>query len=321
MPIIPSSYTTTGIFKNAHINTMYPAFFRRITNFIPQRYRLDTPDGDFLDLDCSFIGSNRVVLIFHGLEGTATNPYMQGMAKYFNQQGWDSIGVNFRGCSGEPNRLLRSYHVGETGDLHFIIEHCLEERRYQQIGLVGFSLGGNVILKYLGEAPEKVPAQVVGGVGLSVPCYLEDANRQFLKWSNFHYLMSFLLSLQRKMRDKANHFPELKDRVKRQAFNIKDFDDRFTAPINGYKDAIEYWTDNSSYYYLEHIQKPALMLNALDDTFMTGKCYPRDKAVDHSNLFLEMPEFGGHIGFTSFNEDGSYWSEIRAEAFLSQATM
>ena len=147
MPLIKkSAYRAHGPFRFAHVNTIFPALFRKVPGVHFERERVDTPDGDFLDLDWSVQGSRRLAILLHGLEGSAARPYIRGMARYFNQRGWDALGFNFRGCSGEPNRKLRSYHVGETGDLKWAISTILGRENYETIALVGFSLGGNVVL-------------------------------------------------------------------------------------------------------------------------------------------------------------------------------
>lgn len=185
MPLIrTSTYRARGIFRNAHINTIYPAIFRKVEGVRYERERISTRDGDFLDLDWSPVGSRKLALVLHGLEGSADRPYMRGMARHFNEKGWDALCLNFRGCSGEPNRKLRSYHIGETNDLRWVLAHCLDNRKYDTIVLVGFSLGGNVLLKYLGEQPEEVPPEVRAGVAFSVPCHVKSANRQIDRWHN-----------------------------------------------------------------------------------------------------------------------------------------
>ena len=316
MPIVSPQYTARGIFKNTHINTIYPAVFRSMPEVGYQRERLQTPDGDFLDIDWSKRGNNRLIIALHGLEGSADKPYVAGMIKYFSKRGWDGLGLNFRGCSGESNLLLRSYHVGETGDLTWIIKQAISRFNYQQIGLVGYSLGGNVLLKYLGENATDIPPQVIGGVAISVPCDVQSCNVEIDKWHNRIYRSRFLVTLNQKMQEKAKRFPGQFTMPEKMPRHFGQFDDIFTAPVHGFKNAVDYWTRNSSLQFLPSLAKPALLVNALDDTFLAPNCYPYELAEKTPNLFLECPKHGGHVGFVSKLPDGAYWSEKRAFQFL-----
>jgi hypothetical protein len=319
MPIIENStYSSRGVFRNPHINTVYAALFRPAPSVDYSREQIHTPDGDFLDLDWSVKGSSSLVVLLHGLEGSAARPYITSMARFFNQHGWDALGLNFRGCSGTPNLLPRSYHMGETGDLNLVIQHALKKYRYQNIALVGFSLGGNVLLKYLGEDEQQVPPEIVGGVAFSVPCDILHSNVEIDRWFNRHYLWKFLISLNQKMREKAARFPQQVPLPRRMPRNFKEFDDQFTAPIHGFKDAVDYWTSSGSIRFLPTLCRPALMVNALDDTFLSKQCYPYAIARQHPALFLETPPTGGHVGFVEPNKDNIYWAERRAYAFIQQ---
>ena len=319
MPLIrKSAYRARGPFRHGHINTVFPALFRKVKGVPFERERVDTPDGDFLDLDWSVRGSRRLALLLHGLEGSAGRPYIRGMARYFNHNGWDALALNFRGCSGEPNRKLRSYHVGETGDLKWAISMILDQRDYESIALVGFSLGGNVVLKYLGENSEEVPAQVRCGIAFSVPCDVMSANREIDKWQNYLYRYRFIKSLNAKIREKAFRFPEALRLPEQMPQNFHQFDGRFTAPIHGFKDAEDYWTRNSSLRFLPAIRRPALLVSAADDSFLSPVCYPFQLAEQHPHLFLEVPRWGGHVGFVSSGPGGAYWSEQRAYQFVKE---
>ena len=319
MPLIrKSAYRARGPFRYGHINTVFPALFRKVKGVTFERERVDTPDGDFLDLDWSVRGSRRLALLLHGLEGSAGRPYIRGMARYFNHNGWDALALNFRGCSGEPNRKLRSYHVGETGDLKWVISMILNQHNYESIALVGFSLGGNVVLKYLGENSEEVPAQVRCGIAFSVPCDVMSANREIDKWQNYLYRYRFIKSLNAKIREKAFRFPEVLRLPEQMPQNFYQFDGRFTAPIHGFKDAEDYWVRNSSLRFLPDIRRPALLISAADDSFLSAVCYPCQLAEQHPHLFLEVPRWGGHVGFVSSGPGGAYWSEQRAYQFVKE---
>ncbi len=318
MPVVNSSgYRARGIFRNAHINTIYPALFRQVPGVVYQRERLPTPDGDFLDLDWSARGSRRLVIVLHGLEGSADRPYVRGVIRFFNQRGWDGLGLNFRGCGGDPNLLARSYHIGETSDLVHVLEHVLATDRYDQVALVGFSLGGNVILKFLGEGNTRHFPQLKRAVVFSVPCEVSSANREIQRWENYFYRRRFMRSLNAKVLEKARRFPEKVPVELPMPRNFLEFDDRYTAPLHGFRDAGHYWEACSSLPLLEQISIPFLLVNALDDTFLSRKCYPDELAARMPNFFLEMPRWGGHVGFVSRAPGGAYWSEQRAFAFIS----
>lgn len=319
MPIVSkSTYRTPVVFRNAHANTIYPALFRKVPEVHYDRERLEMPDGDFLDLDWSFTGSDRLLIALHGLEGSASRPYIRGMVRYFNHRGWDAMGLNFRGCSGEPNRLLRSYHIGETGDLRQVIAYALQEHGYRYIGLVGYSLGGSVLLKYLGEAPRQVPREVIGGVSFSVPCDIKSANREIDRWHNWHYRQRFLEDLNQKMLEKAQRFPELLQLPEKMPNDFRGFDSQFTAPIHGFENAEHYWNSNSALNFIGRIRKPALLISASDDSFLSESCYPYEQAEGHEKFFLEVPKWGGHVGFFTRHPKGYYWTEERAYEFLAK---
>ncbi len=173
MPIIENStYKRPWWLFNRHVQTIYPSRKRKVWDVKYTRKRIDTPDDDFLDLDLSLVGGENAVIILHGLGGHTDRAYMKGMIRTFNQGGWDGIAVNFRGCSGEPNKQLRFYHSGETQDLHHVIQHVNKTYNYKQIVLIGFSLGGNVVTKYLGEKSDKINSTLKAAVVISVPCHL-----------------------------------------------------------------------------------------------------------------------------------------------------
>ncbi|HKI80453.1 MAG TPA: alpha/beta fold hydrolase, partial [Pseudodesulfovibrio sp.] len=222
-----------------------------------------------------------------------------------------------RGCSEEPNRLPRCYHSGETGDLHEIILHCLSTGRYDRVILIGFSMGGNQILKYLGEEPNRVPKQVAGALAFSTPCDLDAAERVIS--SHRIYFEYFMRGLRRKMREKGEHFPDVVDASRLNGVqSLRDFDNRFTAPMGGFKDAAEYYARASSLQFLRDIGVPSLLVNAQNDPFLTPSCFPVTEAMSNPNLFLETPVHGGHVGFVSKSGENIYWSERRAEAFLNE---
>ncbi|MEM9721364.1 MAG: alpha/beta fold hydrolase [Bacteroidota bacterium] len=321
MPLIhPSTYTTTGIFKNKHIHTIIPSQLRRIKKPPYQRERIATPDGDFLDLDwLKSKGAKNLLIILHGLEGSSESSYVKGISTFFHGKGWDTLALNFRGCSGEPNRLLRSYHSGDTEDLHWVVMQILSTYSYQKIFLSGFSLGGNVLLKYLGESHAKVPKEVRAGIAVSTPVDIADSAHTLSKVSNWIYVKHFMLSLNPKLRQKQKQFPgQVHLPKKRMPRTFAEFDGWFTAPVHGFRDAEDYWKKASSKPHLKKIKVPTLILQPQDDPFLGNACYPVEICRDHTHLYLESPPYGGHVGMIPVAKGKPYWAEQRAWEFFTE---
>lgn len=316
MPLIPhSTYRVSWPFTNAHINTIYPSLFRRTPDLPYQRETISTPDGDFLDLDWLRRDNKRLLIGMHGLEGDTQRHYLKGIFRYFHARDWDTLGVNFRSCSGRVNQQLRMYNMGESHDLSLVVQHAVAQG-YSSIVLTGFSLGGGVVLKYLGESGEYIPEQVMGGVAFSVPIDLPSANVAIAGRQNFVYLKRFMRTLNAKLLAKAEQFPEHLDLNGNMPKNFQGFDGGYTGPIHGYAGAEDYWFSCSSLHFLPNIRKPTLIINAADDTFLAPPCYPRDLAEKLSFVHLEIPKYGGHCGFYTSTKDGSYWNESRAYEFV-----
>ncbi|MFT4762414.1 MAG: putative alpha/beta-fold hydrolase [Paraglaciecola sp.] len=315
-----STYKTPSFpFKNAHFNTIFPALFRKIKTVTYTRERIDTPDGDFLDLDWSKVGSRRLVIVVHGLEGDSARSYVLGMVRACNEEGWDSIGFNFRGCSGEMNRKPQSYHMGWTYDIDFLTKKIAADGEYDEVVLVGFSLGGNTILKYLGEQAAEVSPIVKKAVVFSVPVHIPSTNIGFNEPKNWIYLRRFIKNLNQKAIDKKQVFgDEIPLDLNNLPRNFDEFDEIITGPIHGYKNAEDYWIRCSSLQFLPNIKIPTLLVNAMDDTFLSDQCYPMELAEKHRFFHFEMPEHGGHVGFTTFGNGGRYWSEERALDFIKR---
>lgn len=308
------------------MHTIYPAIFRRIDDVQYQRERITLPDTDFLDLDWSKREATndhdkpaRVGIVLHGLEGSAAGGYVKGMVRAINKAGWDAVACNFRGCSGEPNRLLRSYHAGATEDLAAVLEHIIASYDYEEIVLVGFSLGGNLTLKYLGDMGDALPPAVKATAGISVPCDLAASVDAMSTLANKVYIARFMRNLREKMREKAAAFPGqiAIDRLD-DITTFQEFDDLYTAPLHGYADADAYWQACSCRPGLVNIQIPTLILNAADDPFLGPACFPLDEAGQSANVHLEIPDYGGHVGFIDHPKDRRYWSEQRVVSFFEQ---
>lgn len=292
--------------------------YRKVPLITSERERIDTPDGDFLDLDWSPKRSgHRLVIITHGLEGHSRGHYCQGMAGALRRAEWDVLAWNFRGCSGEPNRKLQSYHSGATEELQIVLEHVFSNFDYESVALIGFSLGGNLMLKYLGDGGAQIDPRIKGAVALSVPCDLGSSAKKLEHWQNRIYMARFMRTLRTKVREKAARYPhristEGLDRMR----TFAEFDNAYTGPIHGFNGAEDYWAESSCLSRLKHISTPTLLISALDDPFLTPDCFPREAAKENKYLYLETPRHGGHLGFVEFNDAGEYWSEQRAVNFL-----
>lgn len=321
MPLIEAStYEPPGFLAGAHAQTVFPTVARCVRGVAYRRERLELADGDFVDIDWSTAAARRAVVISHGLEGDSSRVYVLGMARALNRRGWDVAAWNFRGCSGEPNRHLRLYHSGATEDLDQVVAHL--SSRYETVALVGFSLGGNLTLKYLGElGADASRRRVRAGAVFSVPCDLAASSTRMSGPENRFYLKRFLRDLRGKVRMKAGQFPE---RVTEDGYDairsFWEFDDRYTAPMHGFADAADYYGRCSARHFVEAIRVPTLLVNALDDPFLTPECAPVETARSNPDFFLERPAHGGHVGFVRFNKVGEYWSEERAGQFLGQVS-
>ncbi len=318
MPLIePSSYQVSGLLRNGHFHTIYTALLRKVRAVSYQRQRLETPDGDFLDLDWSRTGSNKLLIVLHGLEASAEIHYVRGMIHYFNKQGWDGAGMNFRGCSGEVNRKLRAYHSGETGDLKFVIDHVLKNYPYNKLAIVGFSLGGNVLLKFLGEG-NLIPDKIKSAVAISVPCDLAGVSERLNHWENRIYLRRFMYFLNQKLRDKTELFPgEITLPQGRMPRTFFEYDHHFTGPVHGFEGAEDYWQQSNSLQFLHGIHLPTLLITAKDDPFLTSACFPKEIAQDHPHFYLDAPDHGGHVGFLLKGKPHC-WTEQRAFEFIDE---
>lgn len=312
-----SSYRPPWYLLGADLQTVAP-HLRRIDGVIYRRERVELDDGDFVDIDWSPVDRGRLVVVAHGMEGHSRRPYMLAMVRAFNAAGWDAVAWNMRACSGEPNRTAGFYHAGLTQDIAAVIAHVRASGRYERIALVGFSLGGNLILKYLGECGAGAPSELCAAATFSVPCDLVDGARAIHRWRNRLYLQRFMRRLHAKVRDKAAVRPGLIDAEGvEQLRDLYAFDGRYTAPIHGYASPEEYWRATSCLSYLSAIRLPALIANARNDTFLGEKCYPRDAVRSLKQVLLEMPECGGHVGFPQAG--GRCWMEERALRFIETA--
>lgn len=303
---------------SGHLQTIVPSLFRRVKNVAFKRERISTPDGDFLDLDWHRTGSSdTLVIVSHGLEGDSRRAYVKGMIKAFAGRGCHGLAWNFRGCSGEPNLLERFYHSGATEDLEAVIGYVRNQKLYKKIILSGFSLGGNLTLKYLGERGAQLPPEIWKAAVFSVPLDLSGSSKKISEPGNFIYNKRFLKRLGQKIRLKNATMPGKFDLSLLNGIKtLREFDDAYTAPLHGFENAEAYYTHCSAINYLEEIRVPALILNAKNDPFLSAECYPLAKVKDHPFVKLEVPEEGGHVGFATAGRGELYYSEKRALEFV-----
>lgn len=305
------NYKPFFIFKFAHINTCFPTFFRKIkVNFI--RERINTPDDDFLDIDWLKNNNSKVIVLCHGLEGSSRSKYIQATAKYFSEQGWDALAMNFRSCSGTLNKKPTFYHSGYTSDLELVLE---KTKDYKELVIVGYSLGANLVLKYLGER-DNYPENLLCGMAVSPPCDLYANSVQLNKPNNFIYRTFFTKKLKKKAINKSKIYPDLINENKiKKVKRINEFDDLVTAPLFGYKDSTDYYIQNSSKKFIPNIKIKTLIITPLDDPIMAPECYPYKEVKENSNILLETPKYGAHVGFSQL-KNYPYYLEQRLYEYV-----
>lgn len=318
MPIVePSNYRAPWWMPGGHLQTIAPALWRKPRTVTTERERMELEDGDFLDLDWRREGRDKLAILSHGLEGSSRALYIQAMADALWQEGWDVLAWNCRSCSGEMNRLPRFYHSGVSDDLKQVVGHALAVHSAQQVDLVGFSLGGNLTLKLLGELGADLPVRLHRAVTFSVPCDLAASSRRLETWLNRKlYMRRFIQPLLKKVEKKRIAHPGMPDVDPRLSLEtFKQFDDRFTAPLHGFRDAEDYWEQSSSLPLLSEIRLPTLLVQAANDPFLAGGCYPYAEARESESFCLEVTRGGGHIGFGSPWHRRN-WAESRVLEFL-----
>ena len=285
------------------------------------RKRISTWDHDFIDLDFSIVGSKTLVLLIHGLEGSSESKYIASNSKHLNKKGLDTVCFNLRGCSGDDNLLLGTYHSGKTEDVDFVVNHLLDNYDYENIIIVGFSLGGNLTLKYIGEKSDQISSVIKGGIAVSVPIDIASAEKEMDKLKNKLYIEMFFRTMKNKVLEKAHKFPEYnldKDKLFK-ATKFIHLEELYTVPVFGFESPEDYWEKASSKPYLSKIRKPTLLINAKDDSFLSNECFPFQEAHDSEHFFFEGPNYGGHVGFmTSFKPTENTWLEHRIARFIKE---
>ncbi|MGK0316643.1 MAG: putative alpha/beta-fold hydrolase [Saprospiraceae bacterium] len=316
MPVLDASdYKPPLLFRNGHTNTMYPFLFRKKIKPSYQRERFITSDDDFIDLDFLRTNSKKLAILCHGLEGNSDSQYMQYTSSLLAENGWDAMVFNFRSCSGEMNLQLKMYHSGWTTDLHEIITKY--ENDYNEISIVGVSLGGNMILKYTTDKIYRLSSKIKSVVAISSPVDLSASSQKIITRQNILYDKRFRITLLDKVKQKHELFPDdipIGDITKVKT--LWDFDEYFTGPIHGFDGAEDYYAKSNSKQFLHQTKLPTLLITAQDDPFLTKESLIFDIARATTNLYFMAPKFGGHVGFTTFGSN-YYWNENKTLQFIN----
>ncbi|MFV2004665.1 MAG: hydrolase [Gammaproteobacteria bacterium] len=314
--VTDSDFKPAWWLRSPHMQTLWPVFFKKRHQLDLTTEQVELDDGDFVDLCWSKKSSDKVVLVLHGLEGELSSHYANGVVHQLEQSGYKPVFMYFRGCSGRINRLARAYHSGETEDLSFIVEHIKNTTGQHPFAVVGYSLGGNVLLKWLGETGKNNP--VKKAVAVSVPFRLQDAARRLEKGVSKIYREHLLRSLRKTYVEKFTHITSPLDIDVNQLKTFWDYDDKVTAPLHGFDGAQDYYDRCSSRQFLKHICVPTRLIHAADDPFMFDDTVPNNNELSPAIDFL-LAESGGHVGFIAgSNPLNTYsWSERKIIEFLS----
>lgn len=321
--IVNSNFQPARFITNRHVQTLLPTLLRNNLAAKCEYQQLTLPDGDFVDLAWNRVPdsneTNPIVVIFHGLEGSINSPYAAGLMRTLEQHGWYVVLMHFRNCSERVNLAARTYHSGETTDASYFLDWLRESYPQAPLFAVGYSMGGNMLLKLLGQAGKEVP--LCAAVAVSVPLLLDVCANQMRKGFSRFYQHHLLQKMKRKLVGKFRQYDyqSLIGLSQNDVARIKDFwefDSAFTAPINGFEDAQDYYSKSSARQYLAGIQIPTLVIQSLDDPFMTPEVIPEESELSASVCF-ELSEQGGHVGFVSGRVwKPRFWLEERIPQYL-----
>jgi predicted alpha/beta-fold hydrolase len=313
--------------KNPHLQTLWPALLRRSPRLSRVRERLPTPDGDFIDLDWCGNEFRPIVILVHGLSGSSGSPYIRGMQAALLKQGLRSVAMNFRGCSGRPNQTARCYHSGDTEDLDWLYRHLRQRHPHTPLAAVGYSLGGNVLLKWLGEGRKRI--DLFAAAAVSVPMLLNLCSSKMDLGVSKLYRNQLLRELKHYIRLKQDHLR--KSGYAKEADKLRNlgdldplrsfwqYDDRVIAGLYPFSDVHDYYAKSSSRQYLKSILTPTLIIHSRDDPFMTPAVIPDAEELSAA-VDLELAPTGGHVGFVAGNVPWRphYWLEERIPHFILQ---
>jgi uncharacterized protein len=317
MNIIPSEFKPAWWCRHRHFQTLYPTLFRIQAELTLNKEQFELPDSDFIDLSWTQEKqTGPIVVLLHGLEGSIDSPYAKGILKTIQDSNWQGVLMHFRGCGGQHNKLDRGYHSGETGDLDTFVKTLKTRYPDRKLAAIGVSLGGNVLLKYLGEQGDE--CQLTSAMVVSVPFDLADSARNLNRGFSKIYQQHLISRLSKKMRDKFKEKPAPFNIDKLDKWtDFNSFDHNVTAAIHGFKSGDDYYTKSSSKQFIKNITIPTLILHSKDDPFMSAEAIPIKDELS-SNVILELTEHGGHVGFiygeSPFNTQ--YWIEKRMIEFF-----
>ena len=324
--LIKTTFKPAWWLKNPHLQTLYPALFRKNTAPALRRERLVTSDNDFVDIDWCGEGNNPLVILLHGLTSSSQSVYIKGLQAVLLRQNFRSVALNFRGCSGESNHSARCYHSGDTQDIQFLYQVLRQREPKTPFAAIGFSLGGNVLLKWLGEQGENL--DLFAAVAVSVPLVLSTCATKLDSGFSKLYRANLLKELKVYIADKQRHLEKLG--LKQEAEKLKqvgdlskitsfwEYDERVVAKLHGFKSAQDYYHRSSSRQFLKNIAVPTLIIQAVDDPFMTAEVIPKLEELSPC-MQLEVTQGGGHVGFVSGKNPFKpfYWLEKRIPEFLN----
>ena len=317
-------YSPAWWLPNRHARTLWPRFARRVAEVPTRHEQWETPDGDVVEIDRLAAPSRDApqLVLLHGLEGTARSHYARGALAEAYRRGWGAHLLLFRSCGDTPNRTRRFYHSGETGDLGMVVQRVLKDHDGAPIVLAGYSLGGNVLLKWLGEQGAKAPSRIRGAAAISVPFDLARGSRHIQRGFARVYEAHFLRSLKRKTFEKLGRFPDIADPARVAAIRtLYDFDEVVTGPLHGFAGAEDYYARSSALGFLARIRVPTLLLSAFDDPFLPAPVLDEVRGIAERNpaLAMEFVARGGHVGFVSGPPwRPFYWGEWLVAEFLEK---
>ena len=331
-----TDYTAPKWLPGGHLQTLYPLLIKPALPLY-HRERWETPDGDFIDLDWNEVSGSvprdgnaspavpsmvPLIALFHGLEGSSGSHYARALMHRLSTIGWEGVVVHFRGCSGEPNRLPRAYHSGDSEEIDWILHRLKQRHPERPLYAVGVSMGGNALLKWLGERESSATRLLYGAAAISAPFDLAACGHQLACGFNQVYTQNFLRTLKQNAASKLQRFPGLFDeRRMREASSLHAFDDVVTAPLHGFAGADDYWRRASSRPWLAGIRVPTLLLNARNDPFLPEHALPGADRVS-AQVTLDFPNEGGHVGFVSGSRPGSLdWLPDRILRFFTDHAM
>jgi predicted alpha/beta-fold hydrolase len=318
--LTPRAFTAPWWLRNPHLQTIYGSLLVRAPLIAWRRERWDTPDGDFVDVD--FVDGPEGapwVHLYHGLEGSSQSPYSRALMGHVRDRGWRGSVFHFRGRSGEPNRLPRAYHSGDSTEIGWSVRTIKARAGGAPVYPVGISLGGNALAKWLGETGAEALDVVSRAAVVSAPLDLMAAGEALGRGFAMNYTRHFLASLKATTLAKLERYPGLVDaEAVRRSRTLRDFDNVVTAPLHGYRDTDDYWTRASAKPLLTAIQVPTLVINARDDPFLPESALPTEREVSEA-VKLEFPDRGGHVGFVSGPFPGNPdWLPTRILHFFEQ---